>query len=218
MTHDNKNFILAIVLSVAIIFGYQYFLSAYFTKPAPPQQTQQQTTTNQQTGQAQLPPGVAPSAQPPAQIARDAAIAASKRVPIDSPVVEGSINLTGGLFDDLHLKLYRETVDPKSPEIALLNPTGTEGAYFAEQGWLPAAGSGVKGPDPLTVWSAPEGAVLSPGKPVTISWDNGAGLLFTRRISIDDDYVFTIDQEVENRTQAPAVLYPYSRIERQGTP
>src|SRR5438105_6593826 len=222
MTDDNKNFILAIALSVAIICGYQFFFSSYLHKTAPQQPAGQQTTgqqtTGQQAGQAQQPSGAVPGAQQPAQTSRDAALAASKRLPIDTPVVEGTINLTGGEFDDLHPKLYRETVDPTSPEIALLNPAATAGGYFAEQGWVPAAGSGVKVPDPTTVWTAPQGAVLAPGKPVTLTWDNGQGLIFTRTISVDDDYLFTVKQDVENRTNAPVTLYPYARLQREGTP
>jgi YidC/Oxa1 family membrane protein insertase len=218
MTDDNRNFILAIALSVVIIFGWQFFFSGYFTKSVPQQPAVQQTTSDQQTGQVQQPSAVVPGAQPPAEVARDAAIAASKRLRIDTPDVEGSINLTGAEFDDVHLKHYRETVDPKSPEITLLSPAGTAGGYFAEQGWEPTAGTGVKVPDSKTQWTAPEGAVLSPGKPVTLSWDNGAGLVFTRTISVDDSYLFTIKQGVENRTNAPVTLFPYARIQRQGTP
>ena len=83
---------------------------------------------------------------------------------------------------------------------------------------MPAAGSGVKVPDPTTVWTAPQGAVLAPGKPVTLTWDNGQGLIFTRTISVDDDYLFTVKQDVENRTNAPVTLYPYARLQREGTP
>src|SRR5205823_7501955 len=217
MTDDNKNFILAIALSVAIIFGYQYFFSSYFTKNAPQQPAVQQTT-GQQTGQVQQPSGTIPAGQQPAQISREAALAASKRLPIDTPRVRGTINLTGGEFDDLHLKDYRETVDRNSPEIALLNPAGTAGGYFAEQGWVPAGGTGVKVPDPTTVWTAPEGAVVAPGKPVTLTWDNGQGLVFTRTISVDYDYLFAVRQDVENRTNAPVTLYPYGRVQRPATP
>jgi YidC/Oxa1 family membrane protein insertase len=224
MINDNKNFILAIVLSMAIIFGWQFFFAGYFTKNAPQQPAVQQTTSQpagqvqQPNGQAQQPAGTVPGGQHTDEVARATAIAASKRLRIDTPLLEGSINLAGGEFDDLHLKLYRETVDPTSPEIALLNPSGTPGAYFAEQGWVPAAGTSVKVPDANTVWTAPEGAVLSTGKPVTLTWDNGAGLIFTRTISVNEDYLFTIKQEVENRTNASVTLYPYARIQRQGTP
>lgn len=217
MTNDNKNFIVAIALSVAIIFGWQFFFSPYFSKNAPHEPAIQQTQS-QPAGETKQPAGSIPSTQQPTQIARDAAIAQSGRLAIDTPLVQGSIKLTGGEFDDLHLKLYHETVDPRSPLIALLNPAGTPGGYFAEQGWVPAAGSGVKVPDADTVWTAPEGSVLTIGKPVTLAWDNGQGLVFTRTISVDDDYLFTIRQDVENRTNAPVTLYPYARIQRQGTP
>src|SRR5262249_45453061 len=92
------------------------------------------------------------------------------------------------------------------------------GGYFAEQGFVPAAGSTVKLPDPKTEWQAPADAVLSPGKPVTLTWDNGEGLVFTRTISVDDDYLFSIKQDVTNKTSGPVSLFPYARIQRQGTP
>jgi YidC/Oxa1 family membrane protein insertase len=216
MTGDNKNFILAIAFSVAIIFGWQFFFSGYFSKHAPapaPQQQQSQTGTPQQQAQ-----GTIPSSGQPAPVARDAAMAQSARVPISTPLVEGSIRLTGAEFDDIRLKNYRETVDPKSPLISLLNPAGTIDGYFAEQGWAPAAASAVKVPGPGTLWTAPQGAVLSVGKPVTLTWDNGEGLLFKRTISVADDYLFTIRQEVDNRASTPVTLFPYARIQRQGTP
>jgi YidC/Oxa1 family membrane protein insertase len=211
MKHDNKNFILAIVLSMLIVFGWQYF---YVTPMLEQQQEQQQ-----QTAQKQPEPGaVVPGSAIGGVVPREQVLAATKRLPIESPSVTGSINLEGARLDDLHLVKYKETIAPGSPTIVLLSPSGSPNAYFAEQGLVPAQGTAVKVPDSKTVWQAPEGAVLAPGKPVVLTWDNGQGIVFSRTISLDDDYVFSITQTVENKSAAPVSVLPYGRIQRQDTP
>ena len=223
MNYDNKNFILAIVLSMLIIFGWQYFYAAPLQKKLATETAQTQTgapATAQ--GQQQAAPaagGAVPGTTAAAAPAnRDEVIAATPRVKIETPYVAGSINLQGAQIDDLHLLRYRETVDPKSPTITFLSPNGTPGALFAEQGLVAATGTLAKLPDSKTLWTAPEGAVLSEGQPVTLTWDNGEGLRFTRKIEIADEYVFTVTQTVENTTQAPVAVIPYARLQRQDTP
>ena len=223
MNYDNKNFILAIVLSMLIIFGWQYFYAAPLQKKLATETAQTQTgapATAQ--GQQQAAPaagGAVPGTTAAAAPAnRDEVIAATPRVKIETPYVAGSINLQGAQIDDLHLLRYRETVDPKSPTITFLSPNGTPGALFAEQGLVAATGTLAKLPDSKTLWTAPEGAVLSEGQPVTLTWDNGEGLRFSRKIEIADEYVFTVTQTVENTTQAPVAVIPYARLQRQDTP
>ncbi len=226
---DKTNFIIAIVLSMAIIFAWQYFY-------AQPMLDRQAELAQQQQAQQQAQPGEAgqtgagePATQgalpgsgvPGSGVAttREAAIASGARVPVQTGAVQGSINLKGAQLDDLRLVRYHETVDPKSPTIILLSPSGTPGGFFAEQGWLPtAAGAALKLPDQNTVWSAPAGVTLTETTPVTLTWDNGAGLVFRRTIAVDRNYMFTVTQEVENRSAEPVELLPYGRIQRQGTP
>ncbi|CAN5290204.1 membrane protein insertase YidC [soil metagenome] len=219
MTPDNKNFILAIVLSIAIIFGWQ-FVFPYFKKTPVPPPPITQTQTQIQPGSGQQPAITTGNQQPQqaAPVTRDAALAGSPRVLIDTPLVSGSINLTGAHLDDLRLKNYHETVDPNSPAITLLNPSGTHGGFFVEEGLVPAPGSTVKVPDAKAVWQAPDGAALGPGKPVTLTWDNGEGVIFKRTISADDDYLFTVRQDIQNTTGKPVAVFPYARIQRQDTP
>jgi YidC/Oxa1 family membrane protein insertase len=213
MNFENKNFIAAILLSMAIIFGWQYFYAAPL---------QQKLTAETQTAQTQTAPatgGTVPgAATQAAPVSREEALARSPRLPFKTDFVEGSINLKGAMIDDLHLLRYRETIDPKSPTITFLSPSGTPGALFAEQGVVPATGTTAKLPDPNTVWTAPAGAVLSEGNPVTLTWDNGEGLKFSRKIELSDEYLFTVTQIVENTTQAPVAMIPYARIQRQDTP
>ena len=219
MKYDNKNFILAIVLSMLIIFGWQYFYAA----PLQQQLTAQTEVAQNQSAQpGQTAPsagGAVPGAEAGAVVAsREEALAASPRLKIETDYVSGSINLRGAMIDDLHLLRYRETIDPKSPTITFLSPSGTPNALFAEQGVVPAIGTTAKLPGPTTEWSAPAGAVLNEGNPVTLTWDNGEGLVFTRKIEITDQYLFTVTQTVANNSQAPVALIPYARIQRQDTP
>jgi YidC/Oxa1 family membrane protein insertase len=137
------------------------------------------------------------------------------RVAIDTVTIDGSINLIGARFDNLQLKKYRETVDPKSPEIVLLAPLGSERPYYAEFGWIGPEGYSAPLPGAKTAWKLVSGSTLSPGHDVTLSFDNGQGLVFTRHIAVDADYLFTVTDRVENHTAAPAVLYPYALVSRR---
>jgi YidC/Oxa1 family membrane protein insertase len=149
---------------------------------------------------------------------RESAIAASPRVKIETPNVSGSISLTGARIDDVALVKYRETVDPKSPAIVLFSPSGTKEPFYAEFGFVPAAGSTIRMPDRDTVWKQDGANALTPSTPVTLSWNNGQGLTFKRTISIDDKYLFTIKDEVSNVGDSPVTLYPFGLISRHGTP
>nr|WP_314262677.1 membrane protein insertase YidC [uncultured Devosia sp.] len=225
---NNRNIILAIVLSMVVLFGWQFFVAGPQMERA---QQQAQLAAEQA---AATDPGLATPATPgaPGQAAapaantgtqtfatRDEAIAASQRVSIDTPDLSGSLNLTGALIDDLRLKQYRETVDENSPIITLLTPAGVPNAYFAEEGWLPVAGNTIAVPNAQTVWAV-EGAntSLTVATPVTLVWDNGAGLVFRRTISVDEHYLFTVAQTIENQSSGDVALYPYARVTRHNTP
>jgi YidC/Oxa1 family membrane protein insertase len=143
---------------------------------------------------------------------RAATLAASERVPIDTPEIKGSIDLKGGRIDDISLVRYRETVDPKSPAIVLLSPSGSPHPFYAEFGWVGAAGANVKAPGPDTVWQREGAGSLAPGRPIVLVNDNGEGLKFRRTIAVDDKYLFTLKDEVTNGTGAAVTLYPYALI------
>lgn len=155
------------------------------------------------------------SAQP---MIRDTALATSPRIAIDSPTLRGSIALRGGRIDDLTLLRYHETVDPLSPAILLLSPPGSPQPYYAEFGWVGEAGSNVKVPGPDTEWRQEGSGKLRVGEPVTLVYDNTAGLIFCRTISVDDKYLFTISDEVKNAGTEPVTLSPYALVSRHGTP
>jgi YidC/Oxa1 family membrane protein insertase len=218
---EQRNLLLAIVLSVVILIGFQFvFERLHPTPPAPPGGT---TATAPATSATHAPPpaagstatpGAAPAARAPES--REEAMAEQPRVKIDTPRLHGSISLIGGRFDDLTLANYHETVDPKSPEVVLLSPPGTEAPYLAEFGWV-AGTAGVKVPGPKTRWTA-SGGPLTPTSPVTLTWDNGAGLVFTRTISVDKNYMFTVHDAVQNNSGAAVTLFPYGLVSRTGTP
>jgi YidC/Oxa1 family membrane protein insertase len=228
---DQKNTILAIVLSALVLIAWQiYFGLPQMEKQKQIQQQQAQERSQQQppslpqqpgTAQAPSAPGAAPQAptQPGAQpMTRDATLAASPRVRIDTPSLSGSIALKGGRIDDLSLVKYRETVDPNSPPIVLLAPSGSPNPFYAEFGWSAPSGTTVKLPGPDTVWQQEGSGALSVGRPVTLVYDNGEGLQFRRTIAVDENYLFTLKDEVINKGAAPVTLYPFALISRHGTP
>ncbi|PVE22429.1 membrane protein insertase YidC [Microvirga sp. KLBC 81] len=228
MREDNKNLILAIALSLAVLLGWQYFFAAPEAERQRQAAQQQQSTQvnpaapnpppspSQAGGVSPTVPGTVPSTPAaPTIVSREAALANSKRVTIDTPAIAGSINLRGGRIDDVSLKNYRETVDPKSPNIVLLSPEGTQNPYYAEFGWLGAQAGNL--PNASTEWTADRDR-LTPSTPVTLTWDNGQGLVFRRTISVDDKFMFTFKSTVENRGSAAVALQPYGLVSRHGRP
>ena len=233
MKPETNNYIWAIVLSVMVVFAWNYFVA----RPQFERQRQVQAAAhgNPQNGRGEsdgtagtpgsLPPqtvnappqgGLAPETAAARRTRRDV-IAESQRVIIDTPALQGSIALTGAMLDDLSLKDYRETPDKNSPLIVLLSPHGAPAAYFVESGFT-VAGGGEPVPGPTTVWTKSDGSQLTPSTPVTLEWDNGKGLVFTRKYAVDKDYMFTVTQSVANNGSAPVTLNPYSLIVREGTP
>ena len=208
---DQRNLILAIALSIAILLGFQYFYEG-------PKVQQQQAQQAQKTeAQVNVPAPVSAQATAPKDAAQLIAEQAATRIRIDTPSLHGSVNLVGGRIDDLKLADYHLNTDPKSPEIVLLAPAGSPNAYYAEFGWVPEDRSQpVPGAD--TVWTAAAGQTLGPDKPVTLTWDNGKGLLFERTIAVDKQYMFTVTQRVKNTTGQAVKLLPYSLVSRHGLP
>ncbi len=207
---QQKNLILAIVVSVVILLGFQYFIAPRSTAPVPAPQTGQ-TAAPQPAPAA---PGAAVTgAAAPAP--RETVLEKTPRIKIDTPRLTGSINLVGGKLDDLTLVSYRETPDPDSPQIVLLAPEGTAEPYSIQFGWVAGGDGSVKVPGPDTLWTS-AGGELTPDHPVDLTWNNGAGLTFTRRFSIDSDYMFSMAQTVTNASGAAVSLFPYALVAREG--
>jgi YidC/Oxa1 family membrane protein insertase len=202
---NQRNVILAIVLSALVLLGWSWLTEGWFLQPKPVP-----TATTSGASATKSAPA-APTALPkPAVQDVKAVLASGNRVRIETPKLQGSINLIGAQVDDLVLPTYRETIDKKSPPVRLLTPAGTKNAYYASFGWL---GEGVAVPGANTVWTA-DSATLTPQKPVTLRWDNGAGQVFAIKIAIDDKYMFSVDQSVTNTSAAAIGVRSYSFINR----
>ncbi len=235
MQDDNqRNLLLAVALSALILLGWQIFFVNPRLKDEQEKRASQQTSGQPVAGKTAAPgapvaPGSVPAAagKPgavpaggvvPQATTREAALTLSPRIGIETPSLTGSVALKGGRIDDLRLAKYHETTNPRSATVALLSPSGSPAPYFAEFGWLAAAGSTAQLPGPATEWRSVGAAKLTPNTPITLEWDNGAGLIFTRRISVDPDYLFSIEDSVANRGAGPIVLDHRSVISRHGTP
>jgi YidC/Oxa1 family membrane protein insertase len=204
---DQKRLLLAIALSLGILLVFQFVQTRYFPHPNPPPTPSQTQTQTQTLTPAQIASGAAPGAA--------SAVASGPRLSFDGPKVSGSIELTGAVFDDVVLKDYHETVAKNSPLVQIMGRRGGTTPSYAQFGWTGVGA--VKVPDDSTLWSASPGP-LTPQNPVTLSWDNGAGLTFQLLLSLDDKYMFSVRQQVINHTGAAVKLYPWSRVVRDYVP
>ncbi len=208
---DSRNTIIAILVSIAILLGWDLF----FAKKVAPPVEQPAATAAAPTAPGDLaqPAVAAPAATAPAADAAPEA-APAPRVRVTTPHVHGSIALTGARLDDITLANYRVGLDPTTPEITLLAPANAPKPSYAEWGWL-ASDTGVTVPGPTTVWTAatPD-QPLTDTQPLVLTWDNGQGLVFTRTIRADKEYLFTIEQGVTNNSERAVNLYPYSLVTR----
>ena len=242
MDENNKNFILAIVLSIAVLLAWQYLYNGPKTREreALQEQQAQQAQQENQVKSGQQAPSTAPrppadgappkpipspaaagapaSAPTPFGTDRKAALGQSERLLVETPKLKGSISLTGARIDDLVMTRYRVAADPSSPAVTLFSPSGSAAAFYAEHGWVADGASTPKLPSAASKWSLDSGSKLTPENPVTLKWDNGEGLTFRRTISVDESYMFTVLQEVENKTGAAITLFPYALLSRHGRP
>ena len=214
MQNENSRNTIIFFVCAALIMGVYYFM---VMRPQAEMRRQQQVVAAEQklaTGDA----GASTASRPDAFVTdRAQALGTAARVPIQTATLKGSLSLQGARIDDLYLTDYKETLDKNSPPVELFRPQGMEHAYFAQFGWSgPNVPGGVPGPN--TVWSLTKGASLTPTTPVELTWDNGAGLRFTRVIAIDAQYVFTVTDTVANLSGQPITIAPYGRVERQGVP
>ncbi|MFD1794480.1 membrane protein insertase YidC [Paracoccus aurantiacus] len=240
MEDNNRNLILAMVLSMLVVLVWFTFFAP--EPPPPPPETdavtQAQPAAPSATGtDAQAPAGAVPATTSASQDPT----ASAPRIKIASPSLSGSISLAGGRLDDLLLTKYHETLAENSPYVRLLSPTDTKfletvetgtpiasggdletvvkKPYYAVYGWTPGAGTDPAAvPDASTVWQLESGETLTPDSPVTLRWDNGQGQIFRRMFALDDNYLFTVTQSVENTAVTPFSAAPYGIIARVGQP
>ncbi len=219
---DKRNWITAILLSAAILLGWNFVSEKFFPTPNKPDVTTTVAGSNGAPATAPAPqsPTVAgtPAAPVPAAaqaiVPIETALAQGNRVPIATPALSGSINLVGARLDDITLNKYRQTIKKGSPPVRLFAPGNTKAAYFATLAW---SAQGIAVPNANTLWTA-NGAKLTPATPVVLSWANTTGQTFRIEYSIDDKYLITAKQSVSNGGAAPVNVASYSFINRLGKP
>ncbi|KIC48081.1 membrane protein insertase YidC [Tateyamaria sp. ANG-S1] len=216
MDDQNKNLILATALSFLVILVW----FVVFPPPEPDVPLDAAAPTTAQTDDAGTVPAAPPAPGAP-QTASEAATetADAPRIDIETDRVAGSISLLGGRIDDLQLKDYRVSQEPGADIVTMLSPVGSADAYYAVYGWAPGGGLDADAvPGPNTLWTQSGGDTLGVGSPVTLSWDNGTGLVFEREISIDADFMFSITQSVTNNGDTTVRAAPYGMLTRHGEP
>ena len=204
---DNaRNMILAVALSLVVLIGWSWVSNRYFPTANPPS-TKVENGRQKPVPQPQAQPV---PATPKATQSRSAVLGSTPRVRIETPSLQGSLNLKGAQIDDLVLVRHRQTIAKDSPPVRLLSPLGAPGAYVASFGWI---AEGTAAPDLNTVWSA-DGAVLSPGHPVTLSTQSADGVRYEMKVAIDDGYLFTVEQRAINASGKPIVVRPIGLVSR----
>ncbi|MGZ9810959.1 membrane protein insertase YidC [Pseudoroseicyclus sp. H15] len=218
MDENNRNLIIATGLSMAVMLVWLFLFPPQPAEDTPLPEDATATSVETDPSAATTPQANGAAGTATAGDPVDSA-AEAPRIEIDTPNLVGSLSLLGGRFDDLRLANYRETLDPDSDLVRLLTPRGDEFSYYAVYGWAPAGGLPADAvPGPNTLWELEAGEVLTPDSPIELVWDNGAGLIFHRTISVDEEFMFNIAQTVENTGDSAVSLAPYGFVARHGTP
>ena len=203
---NQKNLFLAIIISMAIIFGFQLLVP----------QPERTPITEEQTNNESLVDLSIQKSSTTVLAERNEVINETGRVNFDNSKIKGSINLNGGLIDDLILEEFRETLDPTSDLIEFLNPLGSDNAYYLDTGWV-SSDSTIELPDSTSIWSADKNSI-GINDPVKLTWTSDQNITFEKIISLDEDYLFSVDQRVINNSGLSFDLYPYGLSKRQGIP
>lgn len=199
---QNKNLLISVLLATIILVSWQYF----FDKP-----TKQHTIPQQVTSTSTNTPSIHSDNTENKQLTKGEILNSTQRIKIVSPKLNGSISLVGARIDDVSLPEYKETTNPDSPDITLLSPAKTPNAYFAEFGWL--SNDKIEMPNSKTLWSADKD-MLTPNSKVTLNWVNGQGILFTIELFLDEEFMLSIKQTVNNQSPTPISFYNYGLISR----
>jgi len=211
---DSRNVIFAIALSFAVLFGW----SVIFETPKIEEQKKLEQNENYQKDvQSPDAPSVDVEEKDTNIISRKDAIKSTKRISFENPNVVGSISLKGALIDDITFKKYNETLG-SDKKVTYLNPEETNEGYFIETGWAASNIESIALPNKNTVWKVKGNSKLSAGSPVIIEWNNKSGLIFRKKIELDDKFLFRITQEIQNKSSGVVELYPYAQITRNQKP
>ena len=212
MDDQNKNLILAMVLSSLVLVIWMVLF-------APPPPTESGEIAGAEASDVTSIPSAAPDVANGSPAATVSATPEAERIDIATPSLRGSVSLAGGRIDQLALANYAVSIEPGAEEVTLLSPVGSANPYYAVFGWVPGGDLADEDvPTTDTVWSLESGSVLTPDAPIVLRWDSPAGLVFRRTIEIDDRFMFTVTQSVENTAENVQRLAPYGLVARHGEP
>ncbi len=213
MDDQNKNLILASVLSFIVIITW------FILFPPPEPVPSDIESAQQQSEESDLAPNADSAKAPLIETGKTEIAVEAERIQIENELLTGAISTQGGRIDQLSLKKYRNTISEDSDIVTLLSPVGKPEAYYAAFGWAPAVGiKPDQVPDPNTIWTVVGNNILTPSSPISLVWDNGNGVKFMRKISIDEKYMFTVEQGIENNSGSEISLRPYGLLRRHGEP
>ena len=206
---DNKNVFIAIALSMSVLL----FWAAFFESPRPANKSvpQQETKVNENI----ITPNINESLKIE-KISREESIKSSKRIKIENDNIIGSMSLQGGLIDDISFKKHKQNLE-NNLNVEFLNPPQTENGFYVETGWT-SIGNKIKVPTKKSIWKVNGNKILSDKEPIIMEWNNNEGIIFKKRIELDNKYLFKITQEVQNNTNIKIDLYPYAQITRNKIP
>ncbi len=212
---DNRNVFVAIALSLAVLL----FWGAFFETPKPIGTNDNFNVSKTQNKKNSESENITPNinqTELPTTVSREESINNTKRIKIDNDKIKGSISLQGGIFDDLSFKAYKKEIDIND-NVVFLNPKDTEDGFFVETGWT-SIGNKINVPTINSVWSVIGNSTLSVNKPIILEWNNKEGIIFRKKIELDEKYLFKINQEIQNNTNKAIELYPYAQITRNKKP
>jgi len=207
---DTKNILVAVVLSTLIIVGWQVLV----VDPELKKEQAQIVKTEQSKPSA---PSLNNKTKiPQKKITRSEAVTSELRVKLENSQITGSISLNGGLIDDVTLKNYKESLDKNSKQVVILNPKKMGTGYYLESGW--ASANNIEVPDNNSVWKLTRNRTLTPRSPIELEWENKSGLIFQKKIELDDQYLFTVTESIKNNSKSNVDLFHYSQITRKEKP
>ena len=208
---ETRNVLLAIVLStIVLIFWGTFFEAPIVEQPS----EEKQITKNEDASSPSVDEGQKNLVN---EITRDELVSDTKRIKVENENIKGSISLQGAIIDDIIFKNYKETLKSEN-KVSFLNPKNSPEEYFIETGWASGGNEKIKLPLGDTVWKVKGNSTLTPNNPVTIEWDNGEGLIFTKKIELDEKFLFKITQGIKNNSNKSFQFYPYAQITRGDKP
>ena len=213
---DSKNVLMAVILSTVIIVGWQVLVVDPELKKTKTEVTKIEQTTSANNGKPSAPSINNKLPAPQKLISRTDAVSSEQRVRLENEKLTGSISLNGALIDDVVLKTYKETLDKNSKQVVILNPKKMNTGYYLESGW--ASANNLKVPDNNSVWTLVKNKSLTPQTPIELEWDNKNGLIFNKKIEIDNQYLFKITESIKNNSKNKVDLFHYSQITRKEKP